>query len=516
MASWKILLLLAALLPLIFAAPLDPKKQRESGEEEEQEKDDETDDIREQEEDYDTGLEYDRYLQEVINVLEKDPDFKKKLEEADIEHIKSGRIADELNLVDHQVRSKLDELKRHEINRLRLVAREQLDQKNGVKRMDKKSITDLLGHVDLGNTKSFEEEDLAKLIQKATKDLDEMDRRRKTDFKKYEMEKEIKRREKLKQMSDAKREQAKQEWEESQKKRKQHDKVKHPGSKKQLEEVWEETDHLDKDDFDPRTFFMLHDKNGDGKLDPMELEALFVNEIEKIYGDDSDPREKMEEMSRMREHVMKEIDTDKDFMVSMREFMDATRDKDFDNEESWEDLGDKDLFTEEELADFQRQLQEMEARRMRNNVKKQQQQQLGGEDDKLKFQAEAVAQVAAQQAAQQKSAQELAQQQKDAQLRNAQEAARQNQQAAQQQTEQKEQMKQQFDEAHAAIQQQHHQQQQQQQQHHQQQQQFDEAHKAIKQQHHQNDANVVVMEGGQPLQAQAAQAAQVNENKPQQ
>lgn len=30
------------------------------------------------------------------------------------------------------------------------------------------------------------------------------------------------------------------------------------GSKKQLEEVWEEEDDLDPENFDPKTFFMLH------------------------------------------------------------------------------------------------------------------------------------------------------------------------------------------------------------------------------------------------------------------
>ena len=32
------------------------------------------------------------------------------------------------------------------------------------------------------------------------------------------------------------------------------------GSKAQLEQVWEETDGLDANDFEPRTFFKLHGK----------------------------------------------------------------------------------------------------------------------------------------------------------------------------------------------------------------------------------------------------------------
>ena len=46
-----------------------------------------------------------------------------------------------------------------------------------------------------------------------------------------------------------------------------------------MKEVWEETDHLDPDDFNPKTFFALHDTNGDKKLDMFELEALFIKEV---------------------------------------------------------------------------------------------------------------------------------------------------------------------------------------------------------------------------------------------
>ena len=34
------------------------------------------------------GLEYERYLKEVVNVLETDPEFKKKLEESNVTDIK--------------------------------------------------------------------------------------------------------------------------------------------------------------------------------------------------------------------------------------------------------------------------------------------------------------------------------------------------------------------------------------------------------------------------------------------
>ena len=64
-----------------------------------------------------------RYLQEVVQILESDPDFRSKLESAGADKIRDGSIASELNLVNHNVRNKLDEIKRQEVERLRHMAR---------------------------------------------------------------------------------------------------------------------------------------------------------------------------------------------------------------------------------------------------------------------------------------------------------------------------------------------------------------------------------------------------------
>lgn len=37
-----------------------------------------------------------------------------------------------------------------------------------------------------------------------------------------------------------------------------HEKVHYPGHKPQLEEVWEKQDHMEGQNFDPKTFFMMH------------------------------------------------------------------------------------------------------------------------------------------------------------------------------------------------------------------------------------------------------------------
>ena len=46
--------------------------------------------------------------------------------------------------------------------------------------------------------------------------------------------------------------------------------------------------------------------------------------------------ERYEEMNRMREHVFEEVDKNKDKQISLEEFMESTKGKEFDNEEPWD------------------------------------------------------------------------------------------------------------------------------------------------------------------------------------
>jgi hypothetical protein len=52
-------------------------------------------------------------------------------------------------------------------------------------------------HIDHKNSETFGQTDLERLIQHASKDLDELDRQREQEFKEYEMRKEYERRAKL-------------------------------------------------------------------------------------------------------------------------------------------------------------------------------------------------------------------------------------------------------------------------------------------------------------------------------
>lgn len=88
------------------------------------------------------------------------------------------------------------------------------------------------------------------------------------------MEKEYQYRESLKNMTEDQKKVAVEKHDEMVKKHKEHPRVHHPGSKQQLEEVWAEQDHMPKEEFNPKTFFKLHDVNSDGYWDQEEVEAL--------------------------------------------------------------------------------------------------------------------------------------------------------------------------------------------------------------------------------------------------
>ncbi|XP_043456277.1 nucleobindin-1 isoform X3 [Prionailurus bengalensis] len=284
----------------------------------------------------DTGLYYHRYLQEVINVLETDGHFREKLQAANAEDIKSGKLSRELDFVSHHVRTKLDELKRQEVSRLRMLLKAKMDA----------------------------EQEPSKQGQ-ATRDLAQYDAAHHEEFKRYEMLKEHERRRYLESLGEEQRKEAERKLEEQQRRHREHPKVNVPGSQAQLKEVWEELDGLDPNRFNPKTFFILHDINSDGVLDEQELEALFTKELEKVYdpkNEEDDMREMEEERLRMREHVMKNVDTNQDRLVTLEEFLASTQRKEFgDTGEGWETVEMHPAYTEEELRRFEEELAAREA-----------------------------------------------------------------------------------------------------------------------------------------------------------
>ncbi|KAM9779999.1 nucleobindin-1 [Neosynchiropus ocellatus] len=347
-AAW--LLLLLSVSAGVWSVPIDRNDIKEEGPEENMVKD--------------TGLYYDRYLREVIEVLETDPHFREKLQTANADDIKNGRLSKELDLVSHNVRTRLDELKRQEVSRLRMLLKAKLDSTNTQSlQMDHASLLKQFEHLDPHNQNTFEAKDLELLITTATKDLENYDAERHEEFKRYEMLKEHERREYLKGLDQEKREKEEKRLQELKEKHQKHPKVNAPGSVAQLREVWEETDGLDPKEFNPKTFFKLHDTNGDGVLDEQELEALFTKELEKVYdpkNEEDDMMEMEEERLRMREYVMKSVDTNKDRLVTMEEFLKSTEKKEFNNPKEWETLDMKPVYSEEELQRFEAELRDKE------------------------------------------------------------------------------------------------------------------------------------------------------------
>ncbi|XP_046641924.1 nucleobindin-2-like isoform X2 [Daphnia pulicaria] len=311
-----------------------------------------------------TGLEYNRYLQEVVQLLESDPDFRQKLEKSDPEDIRTGKVAKELEYVNHHVRNKLDELKRQEMERLRHLAMEEYERSRGLG-IPHDGRLKIPGHLD-HKSPSFESEDLRKLIVQTSKDLEEVDKQRKEEFKEYEMQKEFEHQNKLKGLDEEKRKTEEKAWEEAQAKHKQHPKMHHPGSKQQLEEVWEEQDHLSPDSFNPKTFFALHDLDGNGYWDPDEVKALFSKELDKAYdpnAPEDDMAERYEEMERMREHVFNETDTNRDYLISFPEFLEQTRKQEFERDPGWNTIDEQPVYSQQEYMDFEHQRQ-MEIQRL--------------------------------------------------------------------------------------------------------------------------------------------------------
>ena len=103
-------------------------------------------------------------------------------------------------------------------------------------------------------------------LETETLQTDEIDERRRRQFQQHEMKRELDRRKHIEKLTPEERAQKEREFNAQREKLKQHPKVHEPGHKKSLEDVWEEQDHLDRDTFNPKTFFQLHDTNGDERL----------------------------------------------------------------------------------------------------------------------------------------------------------------------------------------------------------------------------------------------------------
>lgn len=105
--------------------------------------------------------EYARYLRQVVEILEKDEDYVQKLMNASDDDLRSGKVADGIDFVRHDVRTKLDELKRQEIERQRQIRRQMNDHQTGLKEREHWNPV-----FDDDNPDFFTPEDFKKLLDK--------------------------------------------------------------------------------------------------------------------------------------------------------------------------------------------------------------------------------------------------------------------------------------------------------------------------------------------------------------
>merc|ERR1719445_418633 len=83
----------------------------------------------------------------------------------------------------------------------------------------------------------------------------------------------------------------------------------------------------------------------------------FLAETKRDEYEKDDMKEREEEMERMREHVFKESDTNKDHMISYEEFLAETKRDEYEKDEGWDTLDDEELYTDEEFNNFEHERQ---------------------------------------------------------------------------------------------------------------------------------------------------------------
>uniref|UniRef100_A0AC35U6Z9 EF-hand domain-containing protein n=1 Tax=Rhabditophanes sp. KR3021 TaxID=114890 RepID=A0AC35U6Z9_9BILA len=311
-----------------------------------------TENVTEQEDLNRYAFHYSKYLEKVVKILETDPQFRQKMATMSEQEMKEGKLADHFDVISDTVIHELTKEKLIELERLREMIAAQMKADGGAHNLQQPE------HIDLDKWEHFGAEDLRKLILKTVADMDKVDEQRKENFKRYELEKQAKFDHETSMLAEEEKNKKIKEHEDAKKRHEEHEKLNHPGDRKQLEEVWEEKDKMDKDSFDPKTFFALHDINGDGYWNNEEIDALFQLELAKVYNDtnpDDDPREKIEEMYRMREHVVKQMDKNSDRLISLQEFL---SDSEVNSStpapnEDWKDLAQQNVYTDEELKQFE-------------------------------------------------------------------------------------------------------------------------------------------------------------------
>jgi hypothetical protein len=349
----------------------------------------EKDDAMRQQKAKDASKEYQRYLAEKRRALEKDPELRAQtimaLEKAQEE---GGGIADEERVTlliaramakREDSRTRLEEQQRAVVDRQRRTARRERMKESGADpRAGEFDFKD--ADRDVWMEEKVDHRKLVEIAKRRVGQAENLDRDRRRAFMQHEMKRLLTFRKKVEAESDPAKKQALIDAHEVETEAQQAsggggEALKAPGSRAELEDVWEKDDGFDRKQFDPKTFFRMHDVNSDNVLDTKEMEAMFMKEATRMHrrrarkhqakkggetdepakAEEEDPFVVNEEVARMREHVMKNYDTDEDGMVSFEEWQSMTKNKEkFEKEEKWDPVKPESEITEKQLEQFKK------------------------------------------------------------------------------------------------------------------------------------------------------------------
>jgi len=203
------------------------------------------------------------------------------------------------------------------------------------------------------NKLKFSGEDIALLFTAIQDHKTKWQALRRKDRKLFEMEKRFQEKQVLRHLNNDRERKQEIERREKEKAEQANKELKHPLSKDQIEDVWENQDNLPKDEFDPKTFFALHDLDGNGLLDTREVELVLKSEYEKSFTDKDKPEvkeERRQEMLRMREHIYNSVDKNKDMMIDLAEFIGTLETE---KEEKWDEQSEDYDYDEDDFKEFE-------------------------------------------------------------------------------------------------------------------------------------------------------------------
>lgn len=103
--------------------------------------------------------------------------------------------------------------------------------------------------------------------------------------------------------------------------------------------------------------FSFTDLDSNGVWDQNEVKALFIKELDKVYQQglpEDDMQERAEEMERMREHVFSQADRNKDGLIDFQEFIDQTKQDEFQKDPGWDTVDTEKVYTHDEYMEYEK------------------------------------------------------------------------------------------------------------------------------------------------------------------